>query len=497
MSNTAQLYNDYISQMQKIADIKFSAAVLQWDQETYLPPNGAEARGRQLATLSEVAHQMFTNKKLGDLLNELNDRGDLDKKQQKNISLSIEEYNKQNKFSSDFVRKMSEAVSASFHAWIQARKENSFKVFEPTLSALVGLKRQEAELLGYESHPYNALMNEYEKGATVQAVDTIFEDIKKPLREMLFRIQAMPQPDDNFLRQHFPKHLQWEWGQYIAKQLGFDYASGRQDMSEHPFTTNFCSRDVRITTRIDENDFGNMTWSTIHEVGHALYEQGLPADQYGLPLGEYTSLGIHESQSRLWENCIARGRCFWEYYFPVLKNYFPDQFQGISVEQFLAAINKVQPTFIRTEADELTYHFHVMIRYELEKGLIDGSILTKDIPSYWNDGYKSLLGIDVPDDKRGCLQDVHWSHGSFGYFPTYSLGSFYAAQFWQQATTDMPHLENAMREDGNTSLLLSWLRQQIHVHGKYFTSEELCKKVTGSNLDSKIFINYLSEKLLV
>ena len=214
-------------------------------------------------------------------------------------------------------------------------------------------------------------------------------------------------------------------------------------------------------------------------------------------MGEYTSLGIHESQSRLWENCIARGRCFWEYYFPVLKNYFPDQFHGISVEQFLAAINKVQPTFIRTEADELTYHFHVMIRYELEKGLIDGSILTKDIPSYWKDGYKSLLGIDVPDDKRGCLQDVHWSHGSFGYFPTYSLGSFYAAQFWQRATTDMPHLESSIMEDGNTSLLLSWLRQQIHVHGKYFTSEELCRKVTGSNLDSKIFIHYLSEKLLV
>ncbi|MEJ7684685.1 MAG: carboxypeptidase M32 [Segetibacter sp.] len=278
--------------------------------------------------------------------------------------------------------------------------------------------------------------------------------------------------------------------------MGFDLTAGRQDISEHPFTTNFSSHDVRITTRINENDFANMTWSTIHEVGHALYEQGLPAQEYGLPLGEYASLGIHESQSRLWENCVGRGNAFWQYYYPKLQQYFPQQFNNVSEKQFVNAINKVQPSLIRTEADELTYHFHVMVRYELEKHLIAGSLQVKDIPVYWNDQYKALLGIDVPDDKQGCLQDVHWSHGSFGYFATYSLGSFYAAQFWEQAQTNIPGLKNHIADEGNTGLLLNWLRNNIHSHGRFYTSDELCLKVTGKKLDSTVFINYLTDKLL-
>ncbi len=494
MQNTTQLYNDYKTKMQKLADVKYASAVLQWDQETYMPPNGEGGRSRQLATLSEVAHQMFTDEKVGRLLNELNERTNLEDKQKKNVTISLEDFNKQKKFSSNFVRTMSEAVSKSFHAWIKSRKQNSFKIFEPALSALIDLKKQEAQILGYEGHPYNAMMNEYEKGATVNMIDKIFANINTPLRELLTSVQHQQHTNDDFLRQHFPKQQQWEWGLHIARQLGYDYSSGRQDIAEHPFTINFSSRDVRITTRVDENDFSNMTWSTIHEVGHALYEQGLPAEEYGLPLGEYTSLSIHESQSRLWENCVCRGKAFWQYYFPVLKNYFPDQFNDISVDKFMGAINKVQPTLIRTEADELTYHFHVMVRYELEKRLIDGSLLAKDIPYYWNSQYKELLGLQVPDDKHGCLQDVHWSHGSFGYFPTYSLGSFYAAQFWQQAKRDIPDLEKHLATEGQTSLLLEWLRNKIHVHGKYFNSEELCRQITNSSLDSRIFIQYLSEK---
>ena len=239
-----------------------------------------------------------------------------------------------------------------------------------------------------------------------------------------------------------------------------------------------------------------MTWSTIHEVGHALYEQGLPAAQYGLPLGEYASLSIHESQSRLWENCVARGKAFWQYYYPVLVRYFPDQLQDVSCEEFLRAINKVKPTLIRTEADELTYHFHVMIRYELEKLLIEGALEVRDIPFYWNEQYKSLLGIDVPDDVHGCLQDVHWSHGSFGYFATYSLGSFYAAQLWNKIKTDVPEVESDLATTGDTSPILHWLRKHIHGSGRYYTSEELCAKATGKGLDSKVFIGYLNNKLL-
>jgi carboxypeptidase Taq len=486
-----QQYRDYLS---KIADVKYSAAVLQWDQETYLPPKGADFRGRQIATLSEIGHEMFTDEKVGNLLQELLSK-ELTGRQKRNVELTWEDYTRLKKLSPAFVRKMSEALSTAFHAWIESRKQNSFTIFEPPLASIVELKRQEAELLGYEGHPYNALMNEYEKGVTVQMLDKVFADIKNPLLDLLYQVTQNPVAEDFFLHQYFPRQQQWEWGTYLAKDLGFDFTAGRQDISEHPFTTNFSSRDVRITTRIDENDFANMTWSTIHEVGHALYEQGLSADEYGLPLGEYASLGIHESQSRLWENCVGRGNAFWQYYYPKLQQYFPSQFESVSKEQFVKAINKVQPSLIRTEADELTYHFHVMVRYELEKHLIEGSLQVKDIPLYWNDHYKDLLGVEVPDDKQGCLQDVHWSHGSFGYFATYSLGSFYAAQFWEQAKTDIPDLEIHIADEGNTGLLLKWLRNNIHCHGRFYTSDELCSKVTGRNLDSTVFLKYLKQKI--
>jgi carboxypeptidase Taq len=350
-------------------------------------------------------------------------------------------------------------------------------------------------MLGYEGHPYNALMDEFEKGATVKVVDKIFSDVKGPLTTLLAEVQSMPNVDDSFLKKKFPHDLQWAWGMYIAKQLGFDFKAGRQDIAEHPFTTNFSSQDVRITTRIDEDQFSNMTWSTIHEVGHALYEQGLPIEQYGLPLGEYASLSIHESQSRLWENCVCRGNAFWQYYYQRLKEYFYRQFEDVSLQQFLQAINKVQPSLVRTEADELTYHFHVMIRYELEKRLIEGSLKPADIPAYWNEQYKHLLGVDVPDDKNGCLQDVHWSHGSFGYFATYSLGSFYAAQFWEQAKTEMPDLESTIAKTGKTEALLTWLRSKVHSSGRFYNSEQLCRNITGKPLDSTVFVNYLRNKL--
>ncbi len=489
------LYDQYCEKMRRIADVKYASAVLQWDQETYLPQKGAAARSRQLATLNELAHQLTTDADLGKLLQALQDKEDLNFKQRRNVELTFEEYRKQQKFSSDFVRKMSEAISAAFYSWIEARKQNDFKIYEPALTMLLDLKREEAKLLGYNDHPYDALLNDYEKGSTVKMIDAVFEKILSPLKELMTEVMARSQGDKSFLHRHYPQKKQWDWGMYLVKQLGFDLEAGRQDISEHPFTTNFSAKDVRITTRIDEDDFANMTWSCIHETGHALYEQGLPDEEYGLPSGEFASLSIHESQSRLWENCVGRSRLFWNHYLPVLKNYFPDQLSDVNVDQFVGAINKVEPSLIRTEADELSYHFHVYIRYTLEKQLIEGTVEVKDIPSVWNQLYKQYLGVDVPDDKRGCLQDVHWSHGSFGYFPTYSLGSFYAAQFWQKAKEDINGLEDQI-SSGNTAALLEWLRNNIHIHGKRYTSEELCKKVTGKGLDSDLFIQYLRSKLL-
>ena len=489
----AALYDTYKTKMQKIADVKYASAVLQWDQETYLPPKGNHFRGRQLATLSEIAHEQFTTPAMGALLNELNSKEGLTSSEKKNVQLSLEDYDRSKKLSSDFVRKMSETVTASYHSWVNARNENSFAPFAQPLHSLIELKKQEADMLGYEAHPYNALMNEYDKGLTVETVDSIFNNLKPSLSNLLDKISHQPQVDNSFLYQHFDKDAQWKFGIEILKQMGFDFEAGRQDISIHPFTTNFNNYDVRVTTRIDENDFGNMTWSCIHEGGHALYEQGLPAEEYGLPLSEYCSLSIHESQSRLWENCVGRGLSFWKHNFPILKTFFIKQFNNISVETFYKGINKVTPSLIRTEADELTYHFHVMIRYEIEKMLIAGSMQTKDIPAYWNENYKKYLGLSVPDDKRGCLQDIHWSHGSFGYFATYSLGSIYAAQIFTTIEAQKLNVESEITL-GNTTPVLTWLRENIHQHGRMYSSQELCNKITSEPLNIKYFIDYANKK---
>jgi len=491
--STAGLYERYQTKMRFIADVKNANAVLQWDQETYLPAKGAGLRGQQISTLSEISHRLLSEEELGNILQELLSKGDLSPQQRRNIERTNEDYLKNKKYTSEFVRKLSEQINKAFHSWIESRKQNSFSVYEKDLHALLQLKKQEADILGYQVHPYNALLDEFEKGATIELLDSTFHNLLPTLKDILDRILKQPQVDNSFVKQSFPKQKQWEWGMELIRHLNFDFAAGRQDISEHPFSVSFNRNDVRITTRIDENDFSNMTWSCIHETGHALYEQGLPEEQYGLPLGEACSYSIHESQSRLWENNVGRSKKFWQFYFPILCGYFPAQLENITLDQFYKGLNQVNPSAIRTEADELTYHFHVYIRYELEKKLLDGSISSHDIPAYWNENYKKFLDVDVPDDRRGCLQDVHWSHGSFGYFPTYSLGSFYAAQFYQTAKEQLKELDGEM-ENGNTSSLLSWLRQNIHSKGRFCTSEDLCNHVTGKRLDVNYFINYLLDK---
>ena len=491
--NTQQLYDSYRQQMQRIADVRHASAVLQWDQETYLPPKGAQHRGQQISTLSELAHQLFSADSLGGLLQELLAKGDLDVFQKRNVELTLEDYTKAKKYSSAFVRQLSEQINKTFHAWIEARKQNSFKTFESDLNELVKLKREESQILGYKGHPYNAHLNEYEKGATVELIDKTFDNLLPQLKDLLDKIAAQPQVDDHFLKQHFGKEAQWDWGMHLLKELHFDFEAGRQDKSEHPFSTSFGPHDVRVTTRIDEGDFNNMTWSCIHEAGHALYEQGLPPEHYGLPLGEACSYSIHESQSRLWENNVGRSLPFWQHYYPQLQQRFREQLGQNVTFSFYKAINKVQPSLIRTEADEITYHFHVYIRYQLEKSLLDGSLTTADIPQFWNEQYKKYLNVTVPDDKNGCLQDVHWSHGSFGYFPTYSLGSFYATQFFAQATKVLPNLSAGIGR-GDMQPLLQWLRTEIHSKGRFYTSEQLCRQVTGEGLQVQYFMDYLLEK---
>lgn len=491
--NTKELYEAYKTKMQKIADLRYAAAVLEWDQEVYMPLGSAETRSRQISTLNELAHTFLTDESLGNLLTDLNSSDGLNAEEKKNVSLSLEDFEKNKKLTPAFVREMSENIHKAYHAWVKARKENNGAIFEEPLQKVVELKRQQAEMLGFENHPYDALMNEYDKGLSVKITDAIFSNLQSPLKKILDFIQSKPQVDSSFLHQHFDKDKQWKFGMDILKKMGFDFERGRQDISIHPFTTNFSNSDVRVTTRIDENDFGNMTWSCIHEAGHALYEQGLPAEHYGLPLSEYCSLSIHESQSRIWENCVGRGLAFWQHNFKSLQTFFPEQLNKVTTDQFFRGINKVQPSLIRTEADELTYHFHVMIRYEIEKLLIEGSIASKDIAALWKELYQKNLGVTVPDDLKGFLQDIHWSHGSFGYFATYSTGSLYAAQFYAVIKKEDNQIENIIAA-GNNAPVLQWLRKNIHSKGRFYTSEELCKAATGEYLNPKYFIDYATSK---
>ncbi|MDP4130061.1 MAG: carboxypeptidase M32 [Bacteroidota bacterium] len=486
-------YAAYREHMTRLADIRNALALMQWDQETYMPAKGAGFRAQQIATLSELAHSMATSEKLEGLLKSLKDAPGLSETERKNITLNAADFEKQKKYSAAFVRKMSETISRSFNAWIAAKRENRFSLFEKDLDELILLKKEETAIVGFTDHPYDALLDEFEKGCTVKLLDKIFHDLKPRLQELIELIGQTKQVDNSFLLKKYDKQKQWDFGMKIIRDLGFDFEAGRQDLSAHPFTTSFNKNDVRITTRIQENDFNNMTWSCIHETGHALYEQGLPESEYGLPSGEFASLGVHESQSRLWENHVGRSAGFWKFHYPALVVQFPEVLHQISREAFYAGINMVKPSLIRTEADEVTYHFHVMIRYEIEKMLIAGELKTADIPVCWNEQYQKYLGIAVPGDQQGCLQDVHWSHGSFGYFPTYSLGSFYAAQLYCKAQKDLPEMEREI-ESGQTSGLLQWLRQRVHAHGRTYTSEELCEKATGETLNVQYFLDYILDK---
>ncbi len=478
---------------QKAADLNNAAAVLGWDQETYMPPKGYAARGRQLATLATQAHSLLTSDSYGALLKELNATQDLTDVQAANVRLSLEDYEKAARLPEDFVAKLTQASSTALHAWTQARKQKDYSIFAPELKQMIELKKQQTELYGYNAHPYDSLLDDYEKGATTGLLDGVFSQLRNDLPPILSAIAGAPQVDDSIFSQHFPRDLQWSFSLDVLKAIGYDFDAGRQDYSEHPFTTSFAPTDVRVTTRVSENDLASLLWSSIHEGGHALYEQGLPDTQYGMPLGAAASLSIHESQSRLWENCVGRGLSFWKHFYPVLQHRFPDQLGGVSLDAFYAGMNKVQPSLIRTEADELSYHFHVMIRYEIEKGLLEGSIAVEDLPAVWNEKYRQYLGITPPDNVQGILQDVHWSHGSFGYFPTYSLGSFYAAQFWEEANKVLPNLRDEI-EGGRFESLLHWLRQGVHLHGRRYRSEELCQQLTGRRLDMSSFMRYAREK---
>ena len=477
----------------KITDIQRAIAILNWDQETYMPKKGQGFRAQQIGTLSGLAHEIATSKAYEECLLELKDKQSLSAKDQRNVLLLLKDFEKAKKLPSEFVIRLSKTTSKAFHAWVEARQANDFKVYEKALTEMVNIQQEKAKIYGYEGHVYNALMDDYQPEATVDQIDKIFADAREKLQPLIAKIAKSKQVNDKFMYQHFGKDEQWNLGIALMKKLGYDMDAGRQDLAEHPFSTTFSPGDVRVTTRIDEQNFYDMLWSCMHECGHALYEQGLLEDQYGLPCGEAVSLGIHESQSRFYENNLGRSKAFWMHNYKDVVQAFPVQFNDVTLNDFYQAINIVKPSLIRTDADELTYHFHIMIRYELEKMLIEGSLKVSDVRDAWNEKYKSYLNIDVPSDAKGVLQDIHWSHGGFGYFPTYSLGSFYAAQFEAKMREDITEYDEKVGA-GNYAEILHWLRKNIHEHGRFYSSEDLCKQATGEGLNFKYFMNYAEKK---
>ena len=486
-------YNDYKEYSVKIYDIRMAMSVLNWDQETKMPKNGSKFRAQQLSTLANIAYELSTDDKYGKLLETLNNDQSLNSDQKRNIFLSRKEFLKNKKYSSDFIVKQSKLISKAFNDWRFAKEKNNFKLFQNSLKELVELRKEECELIGYNNHPYDALLDRYEPNLTTKDVDLIFQDIKDKLVPFIKRIAENNHVDESFFYQSYDYNKQWDFGIKLLKQMGYDFDSGRQDISAHPFSSHFSPQDARVTTRIDENNLSEMIWSCIHEGGHALYEQGILTENYGTPLGNSVSLGIHESQSRLWENHVGRSLEYWKNNFSSLKSLFPEKLRNIDYYKFYEATNNVKPSLIRTNADELTYHLHVLIRYEIEKGLIEGSYNVEDLPSIWNKKYFDYLGINVPNDSKGVLQDIHWSHGSFGYFPTYTIGSFYAAQFYHKASYEIDNIEKKI-VNGDFTELLGWLRNNIHKHGERYDAKVLCERITGEELNFKYFMQYVTKK---
>ncbi len=479
----------------EISDVNSAISLMHWDQEVYMPPKAATGRGQQLATLSSIAHRMFTSTEIGNLLKELNEqRNQLSPDEAKMVSETLYDYERATKLPESFVHEFAQEQSKAFEAWVKAREESNFAGFKPNLEKLTALLKQKADLLGYEGSPYNALLENFERGMTTKTLKSIFDTLAAKQSELVDRIVNSPnQPDVGWTKQQWNEQAQWELSVKILNDIGYDFDAGRQDKSVHPFTTNFDIYDVRITTRINPEDIFSCLTSSIHECGHALYEQGFREEDRRTVLAEAISLGVHESQSRMWENIIGRSLPFWKKYTPLLKEKFPGKLDAISPEQVFSAINRVEPSFIRVEADECTYNLHVILRFEIETGLIEGTIKVSEIPEVWNTKMKDYLGLDVPNDAQGCLQDIHWSHGSMGYFPTYSLGNLYAAQLFEKITADIPDLWTQI-ESGKFSSLLKWLGENVHRIGRRKTAPELIRDLSGRDISCEPYLNYLQNK---
>ncbi|GHU09040.1 carboxypeptidase M32 [Spirochaetia bacterium] len=478
-----------------------AAAILEWDADTYLPPDGVKDRSEQLAVLKGIHHDRFTVPEIGRLLAELgvdeqNPRGDEKLSPQERDFLKVfgREYRRAVKLPGDLVREAARAEKISQAAWVEARKNNDFSAFEPHLKTVIDLAKKKAHCWGFEGKAvYDGLLDLHEPGMTAADISAIFKPLRESLSALIRKIAAKPQEDFSFLKENFPADAQAVLNRKIAERLGFDYKRGRLDVTVHPFTTSLGFDDVRITTRYFPDNFFSGIFSTIHESGHAFYELGLSPEIRGSCLAGGVSMGIHESQSRLWENVIGRSRAFWQGQYPLVKEIFPDILAKVDCETFYKAANQVKSSLIRVDADEVSYSLHIILRFELEQRLFSGELDTSELPSAWRKMMKEYLGIENETDADGVLQDVHWSSGSFGYFPSYALGNLYGLQFYQTLNHALPQAEQNIAA-GNFTAIHQWLRDTIYTWGRRLDPAELLQKVTGAKLSAQPFLDYIEVK---
>ncbi len=476
--------------------------LLEWDQETMMPKDGIELRASQIEVVADLLHKKKISKAFAKLLSSLIDLKSgriLDESLPHHQKAALREwrrdYLKSAKLPSPFVKKWAKTTSNSINTWTKAKEKSDFALFAPHLKKIVELSRKKAELLGYQDHPYDALLDQYEPGLTVAELTPLFDRLKVKLATLLDKISAKPQAPQDFLFGTFSAPKQMEFGFKILEALGFDKNNSRLDLAPHPFCNGLHPNETRMTTKIHPSSLLSSVFGVIHEAGHGVYNKGLSKEYFGTPLAESLSLGIDESQSRWWEMIVGHSRAFWVYFFPPLQNYFPEKLNGITLDQFYLAINNVSRSFVRIEADEVTYSLHIIVRFEIEKALIEGSMKVEDAPKRWNEKMQQYLKITPQNDAEGCLQDIHWSMGGFGYFPTYTLGNLYAAQFFK--TFEKEHSNwKSLVERGDFKFMCDWLQKNIHQYGREYTASELVKRITGRALTEDDFINYLENKYL-
>jgi len=481
----------------EVFDLHATAAVLEWDQQVNMPRGGAANRAAALSTISRLAHETFVSDAMGAALEAAADEArdlDPDSDDARLVRKARRDYDKARRVPPDYVAEFSRATSLAHEAWERARPANDFASFRPHLETVFRLRRTYADFFAPYAHRYDPLLDDFEPGLTTPQVRAVFDELRPRQVALVRAIVEGGRPVDNSLmRRGYDVDLQWAFGLDVARAFGYDFERGRQDKSAHPFTTRFGLGDVRITTRLYPHLLSSSILSTMHETGHALYDQGSAPELDRTPLLGGSSLVIHESQSRLWENMVGRSLPFWKAFFPRLRELFPQQLADVDVETFHRAMNKVEPSFIRIEADEATYNLHIMLRFDLELAITEDALSIADLPAAWNDKMQEYLGLTPPNDTNGVMQDVHWSGGILGYFPTYALGNLVAAQLWERINADLPDLSRQI-ERAQFADLLGWLRTHIHRHGSKFDADELLQRVVGGGLSAGPYLRYLETK---